>query len=179
MFTAIKHKVRDVATVARLSEEAEQFARGHGTNAPGSEHYVLAALVLPDKTALRAFEHLGLTSEAFATSIHAQYMTSLERLGLKTGSTESTPQELAHSTSPGPRLFTAAASGQALMQRIAASASERRSRPLLGADVLLATTGEQHSVAARAFRHLGIDPRALEVAAHQAIQHWAHAPGEA
>ncbi|HQU79799.1 MAG TPA: Clp protease N-terminal domain-containing protein [Azonexus sp.] len=179
MFATIKHRIRDAATVARLSEEAESLARSFGSNSPGSEHYVLAALTLPDRTALRVFHNLGLTGEAFSSGMRAQYITSLEHAGLASSPTTSSPSCTAALVGPKPKLFTAAASGQALMQRVAASAVTRRSRPLLGADVLLAAADEEFSITARALRHLGIDPAALGNAAAQVIESRASAPSEA
>ena len=173
MFDAIKCKFRDVATIASLSGEAERLARGDGTPTPGSEHFVLAAIALPDNTALQAFERLGLTGESFAAAIRAQYLSSLDHLGLGAGSRPSATPASPAAVRPAPKLYTAAASGQALMQRIAERAPDRRSRPLLGADVLLAAGEERYSVAARAFGHLGIVPSQQEAAANLAIQDWA------
>lgn len=172
MLDTIRNKLRDVATISRLSSEAECVARSLGVPAPGSEHYVLAALALPDGTAARAFETLGLTEAAFASALRDQFAAALTQAGLGAQAAAAAARDTEAAAGPAPKLFVAGASGEALMQRLAESRTARGSRPLLGADVLLSAAAEEFSAAARAFRHLGIGRTPLADAAAQAIDGW-------
>jgi hypothetical protein len=180
MFTALRHKVRDIGTITQLSSAAERIARSHGVSSPGSEHFVLAALDLKDGTAQQAFGRLNLTRDAFNAAIGAQFAAALRHAGVhadpagpgEPGAPRSRPE-----AGPAPKVYTAGASGQALMQRLAASRGARAGRPLLGADVLLAASEEVLSSTARAFRHLGVLPEQLRAAAVEAAGCWS--PAEA
>jgi hypothetical protein len=51
MFDRLRHRLRGVGTLKTLCEAAEQHARRAGQDQPGAEHFVLAALDLPDGSA--------------------------------------------------------------------------------------------------------------------------------
>jgi ATP-dependent Clp protease ATP-binding subunit ClpA len=164
MFAILKRKMQDVQTLSALATAAEQVARGAGRVKPGSEHFVLAALGLPDGSAGEVFAALGLSEAGFREALVSQQRQALARVGVEllAEPNESAPRPPA---APAPTLYEAEASGQALVQRLAASAPARAPRALRGADVLLAVAQEEHSVAARAFRLLGVSSQALGEAA--------------
>lgn len=165
MFTLIRSRLDDARTLAALCNAAEQSASDRGSDRPGSEHYVLAALGLADGTARAAFALLDLDAARFTAALDAVHRDALASLGVHAAVSAGPGR------SPEPRppaaLFASAASGEVLVQRLAAARRSRPSRPLCGADVLLAAAEEEHSLAARAFRALGISRERLAEAAHR------------
>lgn len=149
-------------TIARLCTAAEHIAGAE----PGSEHLVLASLDLPDGSSREAFARLGLSREAFADAIQAQFADALGSVGLELPASEATTE-----TSPKPRsmLYRAAPSGQALIERLVQSPRRAARQPLAGADILLAVAEEHFSIAARAFARLDIRREQLAAAANQAL----------
>lgn len=165
MLSMLKRKFHDVKTLSALATAAEQLARSAGRVKPGSEHFVLAALGLPDGSAGQVFETLGLSESRFREALVTQQRQALASLGIEAPAMH----EPAAPAAPAPALYEADASGQALVQRLAASAPARAPRALMGADLLLAVAQEEHSAAARAFRVLGVSSQALGDAARAVL----------
>lgn len=165
MLDAIRRRARDVRTIARLLEGAEQASRARGEPRPGSEHLVLAALSLPDGTAASAFRRLGVDEDAFSEALAVQDVAALAAIGVHVPA----EPDLSLPTPPAPRLFDAQPSARQLMQRMTDAQSNRVDRDLLGVDVLLAAAEEEHSACARAFRALGITPERLRGAVSGAL----------
>jgi ATP-dependent Clp protease ATP-binding subunit ClpA len=164
MFDTLKVRLQDMRTIARLCTAAEELARAE----PGSEHLVLAALDLPDGSARSAFAQLGVSRDDFAQAIQAQFVDALGSVGLEVpADDEAQPQALAP---PRSRLYRAAPSGQALIERLVCAPRRAQRRPLAGADILLAAAEERFSIAARAFARLGIARERLAAAATQALE---------
>jgi ATP-dependent Clp protease ATP-binding subunit ClpA len=163
MFKTLRIRFQDVRTIARLCTAAENIARAE----PGSEHLVLASLDLPDGTARDAFARLGVSREAFAEAIQAQFADALGSVGLQVPAAEAAPPA---SAKPHSMLYRAAPSGQALIERMVHSPRRAARQPLAGADILLAVAEEQFSIAARAFARLGIRQEQLADAAMQALE---------
>ncbi|MBL0728252.1 Clp protease N-terminal domain-containing protein [Piscinibacter sp. HJYY11] len=163
MFTTLKVRWQDMRTIARLCTAAENIARAE----PGSEHLVLASLELPDGSSREVFARLGLSREAFAEAIQAQFTDALGSVGLNVPPSE---PEVANSAKARGMLYRAAPSGQALIQRLVHMPRRQARQPLAGADILLAVAEEQFSIAARAFARLGIRREQLAAAATQALE---------
>jgi hypothetical protein len=167
MFATVKKHFNDAKTLSALCAAAEGAARKAGASKPGSEHFVLGALELADNTGLATFTRLGITREAFAQAIRDQFTNALGSVGI------SVPEGLvshpAAASRPKPTLYEAEPSGQRLVQRLAEARGSRAGRPLVGADVLLAVTHEEFTVATRAFRVLGVGAESLAAAAKQSI----------
>lgn len=155
MFSSIKRRLGDMATIKTLCTAAEQHATAEGQQQPGAEHFVLAALALADGTAAAAFRRLHADPAAFRDAVERQYGAALAGTGLP----PATP------TAPAPGVYHAAASGQALMQALASL--DKAGRPLLGAHVLAAAAAAQHGVVPRALRAMGVAPADLAEAARQ------------
>lgn len=176
MFASIKIRLHDVKTISQLCEAAERQAQAAGLSKPGSEHFVLAALELHDETAKHAFNALAIDSVAFKNAIAGQFIEALASVGVVIA-----PQSLAADSSSAvakpSTLYEAEQSGKALMQRIASSASSRAGRLLLGADILIAAADEEFTIAARAFKELGITSEQLSTAAANGIHVWQRSPG--
>ena len=169
MFNTIKQRFRDMSTIKTLCLGAEKQANAEGQKEPGAEHFVLAALELPDGTARRAFEKIHIDPNNFRVAIAQQYEDALRNVGVEL------PEYKAHfgSTVPmpvGKGLYKAQPSAQTLMQTLAREimVKERKAdstAPLLSAHVILAATTAQYGVATRAFRAMDVDATRLADAA--------------
>lgn len=157
MFSGIKSKLDDMSIIKRLCERAEAHALHDQQREPGAEHFLLAALDLPDGTARLAFERAGVEPDALQAAIERQYGDALRSLGL----TADAPHETSISANPG--AYQAAPSGQAVMQELAATRKDHA--PLLGAHVVGIVAAMSQGVAPRALRALGVDSATLKSAA--------------
>ncbi|WP_374582681.1 Clp protease N-terminal domain-containing protein [Pseudoduganella sp.] len=160
MFSTLKRRLGDMATIKTLCTAAERHANAAGQQQPGAEHFVLAALELPDGSAAAALRRLQAEPSAFRAAVEQQYADALAGLGVA-GASLPPPAPVAASDG----LYRAGASGQALLQALAAL--DKAGRPLLGAHVLLAASAAQQGVTARALRAMGLTPAQLAQAAQQ------------
>lgn len=163
MFTRIRQRFQDMHTIKVLCQSAERHANADGQKEPGAEHFVLAALELPDGTARKAFERMQSDPDNYHEAIARQYDNALRNIGI-----EVTPDAVGSDATPlpaGKGVYHAQPSAQALMQQLAARNKGDAGKPLLGAHVLLAATAARHGVTLRAFQAMGIEPAALADAA--------------
>lgn len=154
MFRYLQRRLADMRTIRDLCLAAERHARADGQAEPGPEHFLLAALDLPDGTARRAFERVGTHPELLRPAIAQQYIEALARIGIR-------PDALA---APAP--LPGAASGVYRAQPQVASLmralqEKAKGTALTGAHVVSAVAAMPHGVAARALAGLGVDARAL------------------
>ena len=173
MFNAIRQRFRDVSTIKTLCFGAEKLANADGQKEPGAEHFILAALELPDGTARRAFERIHIDPSNFRVAIAQQYEDALRNVGVEL------PENKAYfestvpmPTSKGP--YKTQPSAQALMQILTREIMVKEQKadstaPLLGAHVILAATTAQYGVATRAFRAMGVNTTRLAEAATAVI----------
>ena len=154
MFQAIRSKLDNISTIKRLCERAEAHALQDQQREPGAEHFLLAALDLPDGTARLALEQAGVEPDALRAAIERQYADALRSIGLKAGIPVGAPMPA------NPGVYRAAFSGRDIMQELAATRKDHS--PLLGAHVVGIVAGMPHGVAARALRALDIDPVVLK-----------------
>ncbi|MBT9502500.1 MAG: Clp protease N-terminal domain-containing protein [Burkholderiaceae bacterium] len=166
MFQGIRQRLRDMGTIKALCQGAERYALRDGQQEPGAEHFLLSALELPDGSARRSFERLQIDPALLPAAIARQHGEALRGIGLN-------PEALtALDPAPQPaarRLYRASASGQGVMQGLAAGRPGSK-EPLLGAHVVVVIAGMRHGVAARALRALGLEPQTLAASAGQEIQ---------
>lgn len=149
MFQGLKSKLNNISTIKLLCEQAETYALQDHQREPGAEHFLLAALDLPDGTARLAFEQTGVEPDALRAAIERQYADALRSIGLKADTAADAPM------SANPGVYLAASSGREIMQELAATRKDHR--PLLGAHVVGIVAGMPHGVAARALRALGVN----------------------
>jgi ATP-dependent Clp protease ATP-binding subunit ClpA len=87
----LSNAVRDMRTIKRLLTRAEAEARSGGEQTPGPEHLLLAATTLPDGTAARALERVGVDPQRLRTAIEEAHACALAAVGieveLRSGST--------------------------------------------------------------------------------------------
>ncbi|WP_310542037.1 Clp protease N-terminal domain-containing protein [Phenylobacterium sp.] len=157
MFAALQRRLKDMGTLKSLCLQAEAHALADHQRQPGAEHFLLAALDLPDGAAGRAFARLHADPAGLRRAITQQYGEALASVGL----------DPAHADSVEPpakptRLYDAAASGQAVLKALAA---RKQRTPLLSGDVVAVIAEMQQGVAPRSLRAMGVDPAALKSAA--------------
>lgn len=173
MFTVIRQRLKDAATIKTLSVAAEAHANGQGQRHPGAEHFVLAALDLPDATASQVFEQLGLTPQSFRSAIEQQYRTALASLGVSVDGLAGFDSNGLH-VPPGRGLYQTQASAQAMMTVLTREVMEHEQRrsaaaPLLGAHILLAASAATRGVCARALESMGVTSAQLATAAREVL----------
>lgn len=168
MFDRIKQRLRDMGTIKRLCQDAERHAHADGQAQAGAEHFILAALELPDGTARQALQRLDVAPEQFRAAIARQHQDAMQFAGVA-----ALPEEVQQEAAlpPAGGLYRAQASAQALLQQLSARKKEDDGAvPLLGAHVLLAASAAQYGTATRALCVLGVAPAALAEAARGAIR---------
>lgn len=166
MLSMLKQRFHDIRVIRKLCLNAERHANADGQEAPGLEHFVLAAIDLPDGTARRTFQRLGADPGIFRSAIAKQYNTALENVGI-----DATQLAAMHGNAegilPGGKIFRSQPQVQAFMQQLASRQREGSDGSLLGAHVIEAIASFQHGVASRTFAAMGIDRKALMEAARK------------
>ncbi len=156
MLKKLTQTFRDMGTIKALCEAAERIANAEHQAAPGAEHFVLAALELPDGSAARVLAKLGLTASAFGEAVRQTHRAALEAVGV--GADQIRGSERDVPPLPEPRdIYNAAPSGQAVLKGLAALRKRGVSGPLIGVHVLEVVSAMQHGTSARAFALLGRD----------------------
>lgn len=165
MFKRLRLRIRDMRTISALFQAADKHAHQNGEDMSGAEHFLLAAIDLPDGTARQTFRHLGVEQDALRAAIAHQYNAALQGVGLDTshiGDFEPvTSNRIFNKSKP---------SVQNLMKTLADQRSHDKDTPLLSAHVLLAVASMKQGVAARALRIMGIDQDVLHAAAENEIR---------
>ena len=163
MFKKLNQTFKDMGTIKALCEAAEREANAQHQTAPGAEHFVLAAVDLPDGSAARVFAKLGVTASTFREALRVLHREALKAAGVNT-------EEVARSerdVPPLPRpqeLYNAAPSGEAVLKGLAALRKRGVSGPLIGAHVLEVVSAMQHGTTAKAFQLLGRDQASVMAA---------------
>jgi len=150
-------------TIKQLLEGAERLAQQSGESLPGAEHLLLSALALPDGTARRAFERLGVDPDGLPSAIASQHEQALRAVGIEVKS------EL-HAPAPERRgVYLSSPSAQTTFKRAVELSGKPKPRRLRGAHVVLAVTEMEHGTVARALDRLGVAREDLAAAARQEL----------
>jgi len=163
MFQRIRLRFQDMKTLSTLTQGAETHANLSGDEKAGAEHYVLSALDLPDGSAMRIFNVLGISSEQYKQSLEKQYSDALDSVGVSMKNTKPDPIE------ERTRLVHVQPSGAELMKSLHSIKQSDKDRALLGAHVLSVVANMKKGVAIRAFRALGIDGDKLSSAVNSEL----------
>lgn len=156
MFKRLVRRIHDVRTIRTLCAAAEGHANAEGKQEPGAEHFLLATLDLPDGTARRALQRVNADPSSVQQAIVGQYKDSLGQLEVHSADVDGVMDE-AMPVPEKPKLYRASASGQLLMQHLAAQRANEADTPLLGAHVLVALAQLRSGVAIRALHRMGVD----------------------
>lgn len=154
----------EVLTIKQLLEGAERLAQQSGESLPGAEHLLLSALALPDGTARRAFERLGVDPASLPAAIASQHDDALRAVGIKVDA-----KDLDVPAPEGRGVFLSTPSAQATFKRAVELSGKPKPRRLRGAHVVLAVTEMEHGTVARALSRMGVDREHLAAAARQEL----------
>jgi len=168
MFNRIKLRFSDMGTIKALCLGAEKQAHKNGEEAPGAEHFLLSAMDLPDGTARRVFERLGIESDALGSAIAKQYRDALSSIGVDPSNINVCNEDPEPITS-NRILFDSKPSGQAVMKGLVDLRVQNKDIPLLGVHVVEVVASMQEGVAARSLRAMGVDSDALCVAVKEEL----------
>lgn len=159
MFKRLTRAFNDMRTIKALCLGAERHANAEGQQEAGLEHFVLAAIDLPDGTARKAFESVNADAGGFRSAIALQYQQALDSVGIRSdaGAPASVPA--------GSGAYRSRPQAGPMLEQLAKRERRDVSEPLLGAHVIAAIAATEHGVAARAFKAMGIDRHALASAA--------------
>lgn len=139
---------------------AETEAQRTGEAEPGAEHLLLAAVELPDGSARRAFERVGVSPAALREAIASQHADALRTVGIEAPTHASDAPSASQPRGP----YRSKGSAQTLFQRVTELVRSEHSQ-LYGAWFVLAATETDHGTTARALRRLGVEPDDLARAA--------------
>lgn len=168
MFRRMMQAARDAGTLRTLCETAESLARAEGRDAPEAEHFVEAALALPDGSAERVFTRIGLDGAGFRQALEEQHRAALRAVGMD-GVVVDSVLGASPALPPAEGLYRAAPSGQIVVQELARLRQRGVTAPLAGSHVIKVVAEMSHGTAARALRQMGADPAALVAAADAEI----------
>lgn len=159
MLQRLKQRIADMRTIKALGEGAERHANAMGEREPGPEHFLLAALDLPDGLARRAFARAGADSSRLRAGITAAHGAALAAAGAD-------PALLAGDAPvpPAQGVYRAKGSMEEVMRSLAAW-PRAAGEPLTGAHVAAVIAASGQGTAARALKAIGIDAAMLAAAA--------------
>jgi ATP-dependent Clp protease ATP-binding subunit ClpA len=169
MLSRLKQRMRDMQTLKTLSLAAEQHALRGGEQEPGAEHFLLAALELPEGSARRTFERVNANPDEVGDAITRQYQEALRHIGIEPERLTAMGAE-AQLPARNNSLYRAKSSGQELMLALARLRKQDKDAPLLGAHVVAVVASMKHGVAARSLRAMRVDLTALRAAAAHEIR---------
>jgi ATP-dependent Clp protease ATP-binding subunit ClpA len=153
---------RDMRTIKRLLTEAEAEARSGGEQTPGPEHLLLASTTLPDGTAARALERVGLDPRQLRTAIEEAHAGALASVGIDV---EPRPDGTAGLRGPATGAFRSTPQAQQVFQEAVTLSKSTKPSLLRGAHVDAAACTLEHGTAARALAARGVDCGRLREAA--------------
>ena len=156
MLKKLTQTFKDMGTIKMLCEAAEQIALAEHQAAPGAEHFVLAALELPDGSAERVFARLGITAGTFREALRETHRAALKAVGVADEEVARSEQDVPPLPRPD-EIYNAAPSGEAVLKGLAALRKRGVSGPLVGVHVLEVVSTMQHGTTRRAFALLGRD----------------------
>ncbi len=164
-FRRIKQDMKNISVLCR---EAERHAHINGDEKPGAEHFLLAALELPDDSAQRIFSRLNIDPSRINQAIKNQHINALHTAGLDD---ESIEENLKYTeiTNSKLKLYDTTPSGQAVLQTLY-QFNKKRNTPLIGAHVLEVIASMKYGIAARTLTAMGIDNAVLRIAIAEELQ---------
>ncbi len=156
--------LRDMRTIKQLLTDAERIARDMGGEEPGAEHLLVAAMGLPDGSAVRALGTFGVDADGFCAALLEEQAEALVSVGLPRETAErlAAPEPLG--AGGGPRLYAAGPSAREAF-RTAGDLARSAKQRLAGAHVVAAVATIERGTVARALERLGIDRGELAEAA--------------
>ena len=154
----------DMRTIKRLLTEAERIAREMGEEEPSAEHLLLAAMVLPDGSAVRVFGSMGIDANGIRAALLEEQADALVAVGIPRATAErlAAPEPL--ESGRAPLLYGAGTSAREAFQTASDMARAAKQR-LAGAHVVAAVATIERGTIARVPERLQADRRQLADAA--------------
>jgi ATP-dependent Clp protease ATP-binding subunit ClpA len=159
-----KAAMNDMRTIKQLLTDAERIARELGDEEPGAEHLLLAAIDLPDGSAARALDAVGVDANGIRGALLAEQADALVAVGVPRQRAEAMAVPTPLGPAGAPILYGAGPSAREAFAKAGDRARSAKQR-LAGAHVVAAVAAMDHGTAARILDRLGVDPEALVAAA--------------
>ena len=154
----------DMRTIKQLLTDAERIARDMGDEEPGAEHLLLSALALPDGSAARALDSLGVDANGFRAALRAEQADALVAAGVPREAADAMADPRPLGAAGAPLLYGAGPSAREVFQEAGKLARSSKQR-LVGAHVVAAVAGLERGTVPRALGRLGVDRARLADAA--------------
>lgn len=154
MFSKLRRARADLTTMNALFPAAERMARDDGTEQPGAEHLLLAALDLDDGIAQEVLDTFDVDPARLRAAIASQHDETLRAIGVIADDNAIAAALPASCLPTGPYLTQGSA--QTAFQHAVALAKRSKAN-LNSGHLLLATTDSEHGTVARSLHHLSVD----------------------
>lgn len=155
----------DMRTIKQLLTDAERIAREMGEEEPAAEHLLLSAIGLPDGSAARALDRLGLDGDRIRAALREEQTDALVTAGVPREKAEAMAESTPLGAAGAPLLYGAGPSAREVFQEAGRLARTSKQR-LAGAHVVAATAGLERGTVPRVLDRLGVDRRRLAEAAN-------------
>ena len=159
MLKKLRDRFESMRAIADLSTRAEAIARRWGVVEPAAEHFLLAALEMPDNSAAQALSALGHDQASLEDAIREQHSATLAIAGISQEHVVE-GEFIGGPTDTG--LYRAAATGKQLMQILSRQARERNSGGFRSLQVLEAALAMRHGVVPRVLKKLGVEDQLVK-----------------
>lgn len=154
----------DMRTIKQLLTDAESIARDMGDEEPGAEHLLLSALGLPDGSAARALDSLGVGADGIRGALRAEQSDALVAAGVPREAADAMAEPMPLGAAGAPLLYGAGPSAREVFQEAGKLARSSKQR-LVGAHVVAAIARLERGTVPRALDRLGVDRARLADAA--------------
>jgi ATP-dependent Clp protease ATP-binding subunit ClpA len=154
----------DMRTIKQLLTDAERIARELGEEEPAAEHLLLSAIGLPDGSAARALDSLGVDADRLRAALREEQAEALVAAGVPRETAEAMTEPVPLGAAGAPLLYGAGPSAREVFQeagRLARSSKQR----LAGAHVVAAVAELERGTLPRVLERLGVDRQRLGDAA--------------
>ncbi|HET9416039.1 MAG TPA: Clp protease N-terminal domain-containing protein [Candidatus Limnocylindria bacterium] len=148
--------LNDMRTIKQLLTDAERIAREMGEEEPAAEHLLLSALGLPDGSAARALDRLGIDAERIRSALRQEHADALVTAGVSRATAEAMADPVPLGPAGAPLLYGAGPSARNVFQEAGKLARSSRQR-LAGAHVVVAVANLERGTMPRVLDRLGVD----------------------
>jgi ATP-dependent Clp protease ATP-binding subunit ClpA len=146
----------DMRTIKQLLTDAERIAREMGEEEPAAEHLLLSAIGLPDGSAARALDRLGIDAERIRAALRQEHADALVTAGVPRATAEAMADPVPLGPAGAPLLYGAGPSARDVFQEAGKLARSSKQR-LAGAHVVAAIAALERGTMPRVLDRLGVD----------------------
>lgn len=155
----------EMRTIKQLLTDAERIAREMGEEEPAAEHLLLSAMALPEGSAARALDRLGVDAEGIRAALRQEQADALVAAGVPRADAEAMADPVPLGAAGAPLLYGAGPSAREVFQE-AGKLARSSKRRLVGAHVVAAVAGLQRGTLPRVLDRLGVGREQLADAAN-------------